>query len=257
LELGLHYFCEENIWTYDPETVENISKEKGLVCAPSCSFHFLPIVRKMKELIDDGVIGSLHSYQMTLSTYMPGWHPEEGSEFYARNRNTAAGREMVPFELVWLNYVFGIPKSVNGIVGRFGNLENPYEDTWSSQMLLAPSGVGVLTVLHGAYPVVRCGTCVGELGVMDFDLVSGKLLMSGVDSGEVKVIEYGSTSEVIEKTYFEEINRFVDVLNGVKEWPHSYRCSAVATATLGAMEKSASDRICVEIDPSAQPLSLN
>jgi hypothetical protein len=92
---------------------------------------------------------------------------------------------------------------------------------------------------------------------MDFDLVSGKLLMSGVDSGEVKVIEYGSTSEVIEKTYFEEINRFVDVLNGVKEWPHSYRCSAVATATLGAMEKSASDRICVEIDPSAQPLSLN
>lgn len=256
LDLGIHHFCEENIWTYDPDVIERASKEKGLVCAPSCSFHFLPIVRKMKALIDEGMIGSLHSYQMMLSTYMPGWHPEEGNEFYARNRNTAAGREMVPFELVWLNHVFGAPKFVNGMLGRFGNLDSVYEDSWSLQLSLDPSGIGALTVLQGAFPVVRRGMCVGESGAMDFDLVSGRLLINGRENEDAIVIECGSSSDVLENTYFEEINTFVDAVNGRRAWPHSYRHSAIATATLASAEASAATSAKIAVDPSVQPASL-
>ena len=255
LDRGLHHFCEENIWTYDYLKVANVSRAKGIVSAPSCSFHFLPMFKKMKELLDDGAIGALHSYQMLLSTYMPSWHPEEGNEFYARNRNTAAGREMVPFELVWLNNLFGTPKSVNGVVARCGNLKNDFEDSWSLQMSLNPSGLGTLTVLQGARPIVRRGLCVGENGTMDFDLVSGELRVLTAHPEHSETIDCGTQSEVIERTYFEEINTFIDTVKGEKEWPHTYRDSALATATLAAAETSAATSVLTVVDPERQPAS--
>ena len=253
LDSGLHHFCEENIWTYDHIEVERLSKEKSLVSAPSCSFHFLPIVKKLRKLLESGEMGSLHSYQMTLSTYMPDWHPKEGNDFYARKRSTAAGREMVPFELVWLNYVFGAPKRVNGMIDRFGNLDNAYEDSWSLQMVLEPSGVGALTVLHSAVPIVRRGTCVCENAVVDFDIVSGELRIVIGDSADVEKIECGAQSEVLERAYFDEINTFVDTVLGEAEWPHSYLHSAVATATLAAAEASSSDSASFAVDANVQP----
>ncbi|MCK5736452.1 MAG: Gfo/Idh/MocA family oxidoreductase, partial [Spirochaetaceae bacterium] len=209
LEKGLHHFCEENIWTYDYKHVERISIEKSLVSAPSCSFHFLPMIQKIREILNDGKIGNIHSYQMTLSTYMPSWHPEEGSEYYARNRNTAAGREMVPFELVWLNHTFGAAEFINGMIGRFGSLSDEFEDSWSLQMQLKSGGIGTLTVLHGAVPIVRQGLCICEHGTINFNLMSGELFVSIEGSKEQRIL-CGSSSEVLESLYYDEINTFID-----------------------------------------------
>ncbi len=253
LKKGLHHFCEENIWTYDFKEVERISREKSLVSAPSCSFHFLPIVQKIREILKEGIIGKLHSYQMTLSTYMPSWHPGEGSEYYARNPNTAAGREMVPFELIWLNHIFGSPQSICGITGRYGNLPGGSEDTWSAQIQLETGGNGNLTVHHGAVPIIRKGLCVCEYGTMDFNLISGEILVHIEGSGEQR-ISCGSSSEILESSYFKEINTFINTVKGLEIWPHSYFKSALATAALGALEESSKSGKREEIDARRQPV---
>jgi len=256
LEKGLHHFCEENIWTRDYREVERTSKEKTLISAPSCSFHFLPMVKKIKSILEDGEIGNLHSCQMTLSTYQPSWHPDEGNEYYARNRNTAAGREMVPFELVWMNHAFGLPESVNGITGRYGNLPGEFEDSWSAQIQLKSGGIETLTVLHGAHPIVRRGLCVCEYGTMDFNLMTGELILSSEKSG-VQRIQCGSSSEVLEASYYDEINSFIDTVNGKATWPHSYYHSAVATASLAALEASAESGDRRTVDVEIQPGTLS
>jgi len=256
LDKGLHHFCEENIRTFDYRKVETVSKEKSLVSAPSCSFHFLPMVQKIKEVLDSGEIGNLHACQITLSTYQPSWHPGEGKEYYARNRDTAAGREMVPFELVWMNHVFGTPVSVNGITGRSGKLPGGSEDSWSAQMRLKSGGIETLTVLHGAHPIIRRGLCICESGSLDFNLISGELILNSEGSEEQR-IPCGSSSEVLESTYFNEINTFIDTVRGAETWPHSYYHSALATAALAALEESAKSGICTEVEVERQPDKLN
>lgn len=255
LNKGIHHFCEENIWTFNYREVERISRNKSLISAVSCSFHFLPIVQKIKGILESGKIGNIHSCQMTLSTYMPSWHPDEGKEYYARNRNTAAGREMVPFELVWMNYTFGIPESINGIIGRNGNLPGNIEDTWSVQMQLKNGGMETLTVLQGAQPIVRRGLCVCENGTLDFNLVSGELILN-IEGSKEQIITCGSSEDVLESVYSEEINTFINTVNGRETWPHSYYCSAMATASLAAMEESAESGKRVEVKVEQQPEKL-
>lgn len=252
LELGLHHFSEANIWTTAPAEVEAISKQKRLVSAPSCSLHFLPIVKEIARVVRDE-LGSLHGYQMALNTYMPDWHPGEGAEYYARNRNTAAGREMVPFELLWLNEVFGPPASVCGSVTRGGVLPGVVEDTWSLQMELSQGGSGQLIVLMGCPGALRQGWCFGDSGQVFFDLFSGDVRRD-FRGKTTDTRNLGAMKDVLEATYRAEITAFVDAVQGKSPWPGSYQQSAWATATLAAAEASSASGVRQVVDLSIQPI---
>jgi len=251
LERGLHHFCEANIWTMDPDFVQKTSDVKNLVSAPSSSLYFLPAVRELSRIVQTE-LGGLHGYQMALNTYMPDWHPGEGSEYYARHRNTAAGREMVPFELLWLNHVFGLPIELTGLVTRGGSLPGVVEDTWSLQMVLEGGISGQLMVLMGSPGALRQGWCFGEAGQVFFDLFSGEIRRE-YRNAQPDVLNLGAMKDVLEASYFREINTFVDAIYRRARWPHSYQASAWATATLAAAESSASSGNRVRVDVAIQP----
>ncbi len=251
LELGLHSFCEEHIWTYNFEEIQEVSSRKKLVAASSCSAHFLPIVRKMREIVTSK-LGKLQAYQFMLSTWAPSWHPEEGPEFYARHRATAPAREMVPFELLYLNHVFGRAARVAGCVTRWGNLVMDSEDTWSLQMVLEQGACAQLTVLMASPSNLRKGVCVGTSGSASFDVFTGEIALSLQGCPEVR-IQCGPQTEVIEGAYAEEIATFVKAVRGQAEWPCSYYQSSVATATLAAAELSSRTGKWEDVDPRRQP----
>lgn len=252
IERGLHHFCEENIWTYDYRAVNRISREKRLHCLTSCSFHFLPAVREIKRVVGEE-LGELHGYQMALSTYMPNWHPGEGDDFYARKRHTAAAREMVPFELVWLNHVFGPPTHAAGSLSRNGRLETQSEDTWCVHMDLQPTGHGQLLVLQACPTDCRKGIAFGSNGWIEFDLFSGRLDRHLSAIGIEDSRETGGQVPCMEQAYREEIHTFIDVLHGEADWPHSYLESALATGALAAAELGAETGTKAEVHPDRQP----
>jgi predicted dehydrogenase len=251
LELGIHHFCEANIWTMPPEPIQQASDSKSLVSAPSSSLHFLPAVQELSRIVREE-LGGLHGYQMALNTYMPDWHPGEGPEYYARHRNTAAGREMVPFELLWLNHVFGLPREVSGLVSRSGTLPGIVEDTWSLQMRLEGGGTGQFMVLMGCPGALRQGWCFGEAGQVFFDLFSGEIRREYRDgSGDSRNL--GAMKDVLEATYRREINTFIDAVRRRGGWPQTYHASAWATATLAAAESSAESGHRVSVKIAVQP----
>lgn len=258
LEQGYHHFSEANLWTYDNREVEEVSAEKGLVSLPSCSLHFLPIVKELRRVVSED-LGDLHCYQFCLSTYLPSWHPGEGMEFYARHRSTAAGREMVPFELLYLNHVFGTPLDVGGTVSRRGRLEVDSEDTWCLQMRLESGGTGQLMVSMGCPQLLRRGWAAGANGIVHFDITTGEIRRELPGAGSAGICDVrclGALAQVLEDTYSQEINAFIDVIQGRREWPHSYYMSAVASGTLAAAEKSAVSGRVEKVDPGFQPARL-
>ncbi len=251
LRRGLHHFCEANIWTIDPELVQQQSEPKSLVSAPSSSLCFLPAVEELARLVREE-LGHLHGYQMALNTYMPEWHPGEGPEYYARHRNTAAGREMVPFELLWLNQVFGFPQEVTGLVTRGGRLPGLVEDTWSLEMRLESGVAGQLMVLMDCPGSLRQGWCFGDAGQIIFDLNSGEIRRE-FRKGARDSRNFGSISDVLEAMYRREINTFIEAIHHRISWPLSYHASAQATATLAAAESSSESGSRVRVDVAVQP----
>jgi predicted dehydrogenase len=252
LEWGLHHFCEANIWTMNPALVDEISQRKGLVSAPSCSLHFLPVVEELSRIVRHE-LGSLHGYQMALNTYMPDWHPGEGPEYYARNRNTAAGREMVPFELLWLNNTFGAPSAIAGSVTRGGTLEGVVEDTWSLQLQLSSGASGQLMVLMACPAALRQGWCFGQAGQVFFDLFSGEIRRD-YRNGICDSRNFGAMKDVLESTYQRETVAFIDAVQGKTKWPLGYHAAAVATAALAAAEASAAAGRTMPVDVLVQPV---
>jgi predicted dehydrogenase len=145
---------------------------------------------------------------------------------------------MVPFELLWLNQVFGRPTAAQGLLRGGSRLEGMKEDVWSLQMRLESGAVGQLTVLMGCPTVLRQGWCFGDAGQVHFDLFSGQILCE-YEGKNPQRHSHGTMSEVLEATYREEILTFVNAARGIGTWPYPYRSAAYATAALAAAERSA------------------
>ncbi len=254
LDRGLHHFCEANIWTDDWRLIAHKSEQHGLVCAPSCSFYFNPLVAELKHLVDSQ-LGTLHGFQFVLTTYMPDWHPTEGDEYYARQRNTTAGREMVPFELLWLNDVFGVPQSVRGAVRQRSQLASnneKLEDSWSLQIDLECGAVGQMAVFMGCPSVSRQGWCIGENGLIEFDVWRGIVKCRLRDQADTTQ-SFGGLTDSVETFYRDETYAFIDAVRGKGNWPMNYRAASIATATLAAAELSSLSASKERVDLQRQP----
>ena len=62
---------------------------------------------------------------------MPDWHPwEKIEDFYVSVRETGAGREIVPFELTWINDIFGEPKPLACVKAKLTDMNADIDDIY-------------------------------------------------------------------------------------------------------------------------------
>ncbi|MEQ8352755.1 MAG: Gfo/Idh/MocA family oxidoreductase [Leptospiraceae bacterium] len=109
LERKLHCFIEASV--VDADRILELGKSvegTGLVFAPSCTMRYFPGPAKAKELVQSGVLGRILTINYHVGQYLPDWHPwEDIQDYYVSKPETGGAREIVPFELTWLNDVFG------------------------------------------------------------------------------------------------------------------------------------------------------
>ncbi|MFI5335361.1 MAG: Gfo/Idh/MocA family protein [Opitutales bacterium] len=237
LERGLHHFIEADIWTYGAAEAESSSPSHKLVCAPSASLRFLPVVKALGDQVREH-LGRLLSYQFFMATYMPGWHAHEGNEYYARHRDTAPAREMIPFELSWLNPIFGPAVEVAGRYEKYGALPGDTEDTWSLAMRLQGAATGQLAITMACPVGYRRGCCFGTKGAISWDIYSGDLTVQTEADAAPRLLRFGKIESVLETMYREEIHAFVDAALGRRPWLQSYALTQQSCATLAAAERS-------------------
>lgn len=233
-----HHFTEADIWSYDSARILAESAAHGLVSAPSCSFAFLPLVQRLAPIVRDE-LGALLAYESFMATYMPAWHPGEGAEYYARHRATAPAREMICFELHWLQHLFGPAAAVAGDFARHGDLPGGSEDTWSVTQRLRDGGNGHLAVTMACPADYRHGTAYGTRGRIAWDIYRGDYSWQLAGRTGPQAGEAGAMADVLEGAYADEIGAFVAAVRGGPAWVHTYADSQQASATLAAAEASA------------------
>jgi predicted dehydrogenase len=141
-EMGLPCFIEASV--VDADRILELHQKvagTGLVMAPSCTMRYFGGPKKVKELIAQGVIGKPLNLNYQTGQYLPDWHPwEKIEDYYVSARDTGAGREIVPFELTWLNDIFGTPDALACVKAKLTDMNADIDDIYHC-LLRYPQGV--------------------------------------------------------------------------------------------------------------------
>jgi predicted dehydrogenase len=115
--------------------------EKGVLIAPSCTMRYSAGPKLVKELIHAGVIGRPLNLNYQIGQYLPDWHPwERIEEFYVSRRETGGCREIVPFELTWINEIFGKPVALSCVKTKLTDMSADVDDIYHC-LLRYPDGM--------------------------------------------------------------------------------------------------------------------
>lgn len=131
--LELEKRCDNNLWP--------------IVMAPSCTMRYFPGPKKIKDLISQKVIGRVLNINYQVGQYLPDWHPwEKIEEYYVSARETGGAREIVPFELTWLNDIFGTPTPLACVKTKLTEMNADIDDIYHCLLRYPNDVLASLTV---------------------------------------------------------------------------------------------------------------
>lgn len=183
LERGLSCFIEASV--VDSERIlELATRVEGtrVLMAPSCTMRHFPGPRKVREWLASGVIGAALTATYHVGQYLSDWHPwERIQDFYVSDRATGGAREIVPFELTWLNDTFGVPEALACVKAKLSDLDADIDDVYHA-ILRYPGGMLMNLVID----VIARPHATRELRILGS---TGEL----VYSGDEQCVRYAST----------------------------------------------------------------
>jgi len=224
------------------------SEASGVVMAPSCTMRYFPGPKLVKQLLSEGVIGTPLNVNYQTGQYLPDWHPwEEIGDFYVSRRETGGGREIVPFELTWLDDLFGVPTPVACIKSKLTDMSADIDDLYHCLMRYPGNVLANVTVEVVSRPVAT-----RELRILGTD---GQLVMSGdencvryttVKDPTWKRIDLGKGSVETgyinpEEPYIAELADFISAAKGGNQslFPNTLREDARILTSLSRLEELA------------------
>jgi predicted dehydrogenase len=244
-EHSVHFFTEASVVPEDTTELEELADEHAIVAAPSCTMRFHPAVQRLKELLEGGSVGKPLIVTHHMGQYLPDWHPwEDYRSFYVARRETGAAREMIPFELNWLTYLFGRVVDVCGVREKRSQLETDIDDIYSTILRFDTGVRGALTVEVLSRPGVRLARVVAERGTLIWDW-NRRCVKEWVTEEEgwkthpdPPPIQGPGGDWVSENMYISEMEAFVGAVAGSAPFPATLRDDRHLLTTLVAIEQS-------------------
>jgi spore coat polysaccharide biosynthesis protein SpsF (cytidylyltransferase family)/predicted dehydrogenase len=215
-EHGKHMFIEASVLAEGlPELADQVELKK-LVAFPSCTMRFFAGPKRISELLRDEVIGDVLAWQYQSGQYLPDWHPWEPiTEFYVSNPQTGGCREIVPFEMVWLEPLFGKVKDIDCRRAKLSAMPADIDDIYMLQMRHEGGVLGQLIVDVLGRTAIRHLRVTGSNGTLEWDDSTKRLRVFRVVTGQWQEETVGSgtvESRYInpEEPYIEEIRNFLE-----------------------------------------------
>jgi predicted dehydrogenase len=244
---GAHVFTEAGTSTDGLLDVAQLARSANVVAAASCTMRYQPSIKKMKQLVAEGRIGRVLSYTHHCGQWLPDWHPyEDYRTFYASRRETGACREIVPFELTWLNWLVECPATcVVAMKSKLSRLDCDIDDIYQLLIQYGTGTLGHLQVDVLARAPVRHTRLLGEEGTLEWSLTDKELRLYEIRSGkwsmlteEAPKIENGYSEMSNEFMYDEEIAAYVAAVRGERAWGNTFEDEHRTLSLLLAAEAS-------------------
>jgi len=245
---GKHFFSEAGTSADGMADVLRVARQKGVVAAPSCTMRYHPSVQKLKQIVAAGGIGTVRSYTHHCGQWLPDWHPDEDyRRFYVSRRETGACREIVPFELTWLNWVVGSPVgAVTAMKAKLSDLECDIDDVYQLLVRYENGALGHLQVDVLARAPVRHCRIVGSEGTLEWSVMERTVRHYRADTRQWIAhteppprVEQGYSEMSNEAMYDAEIAAYVAAIRKEADWSNPLEDDIATLEVLLAAERAA------------------
>lgn len=248
-EHGISCFIEASV--VDADKIKQLSEKvngTNIIMAPSCTMRYFSGPKKVKELIRSNAIGKVLNVNYQTGQYLPDWHPwEKIEEFYVSKRDTGAAREIVPFELAWLNDVFGESKALACVKAKLTDMNADIDDIYHCLLSYDNNVIANITVEVISRPkAVREMRVIGSEGEVAFSADSNSVRYINTSMEDWKEFKFdkGSVeSQYInpEEPYIAEMKDFVAAVVAKDQslFPNSLDDDYMILQTLYSLEKLA------------------
>ena len=243
---GLHFFTEASV--VPGETAELIAAvgDQPIVAAPTCTLRFHPGIQLIRRRIADGAIGAPLAVTHHVGQHLADWHPwEDYRSFYVGRRETGAAREIVPFELNWMSYLFGPVVAIEGTAGKLSSLEVDIDDLYAAVVQFASGVKATLVIEVISRPAIRSARIIGEGGTLIWDFGARHVreydgaARTWQEHPDPAPVQGPGGEWVSENMYIEEMRGFVTAIErGREHYPFSLAEDEHLLAALAGLEQA-------------------
>jgi predicted dehydrogenase len=250
---GLPFFTEANILTPRVEWFGEREHGTGVRGYPSATWRFYPLCKMLRQHLQKIGLDQVNSVHHHYGGYLPFWHPwERYEDFYGgRSRQTCAAREMVPFEMEWLCWIFGPVKAVCAARDRQADWTTDIDDAYLMILEFASGLRGTLHVeLHQVAPF-RVGRIACRRSSFILDMAAHELRHYDLETDTWDSMKAPSVRDQgpfdFEQVYLAEIKAFVDAIETESKYPKTWAEHRHLSNVLIAAEESWRRRTWVDV----------
>ncbi len=217
LELGMHCFIEKPL-SNSLEGIDDLinmadSKQKTVIIG--YNVRFSPLLKKIKKLIDNDVIGNILSLRASSGYYLPYWRPNEDyRKGYGSKEEEGGGIVFdASHEIDYVRYLLGEVDEVFAVCKKLSRLEIDTEDFAEITM---HHRNGAYSQIHLDYLQTnyrRSCEIIGEKGMLVWDINERVLKRYGMKDKEYHV-HYEGLNANVNDLYLEEVRHFFRCMNG-------------------------------------------
>ncbi len=244
---GISCFIEASV--VDAEKINQLAqkiKNTSIVMAPSCTMRYYPGPKKIKELLKSNAIGKVLNINYQTGQYLPDWHPWESIEdFYVSKKETGGAREIVPFELTWLNDIFGKPEALACVKAKLTDMSADIDDIYHCLLRYDNNVLANLTVEIVSRPkATREMRILGTEGELVFSADTSSVRYINASMQEWKEFKFDAgtvESQYInpEEPYIAEMHDFITAVKTQNQasYPNTLEDDYEILNTLYSLEK--------------------
>lgn len=202
----------------------------SFIAAPSCTFRYFYPIKKIKSLIDNDLLGKPLLFNYHMGQYLPNWHPwEDYRKVYFAQKETSAIKEMIPYELNWLQWIFD--SKVNQIIGvksKITNLEMKADDNAISIIRMKNGLIGTFIIEVISRIPIRRLLLIGDKGQVEWLWKENVIKYFNYKKQETEIIKLKAGKVlknyiITENMYNDEIKDFLNSIKKGVKFPYSFK----------------------------------
>lgn len=204
-------------------------KNSSIVMAPSCTFRYYTPIKIMRKILEEKKIGKILAFQYHMGQYLPDWHPwDDYRKVYFSKKETSACREILPFELIWINWLMNSEiAEISGSITKVSDLEMNADDIILANLKYKNGILGNIMIDVISRKPFRTLRVLGTDGVLEWEKFDSVIKLYDAESQKTEIIsvpkgssEKGYVNE--EEMYNDEIKAFLDAIYGKNPYPYSF-----------------------------------
>ena len=212
-----HFYIEKPLSSEIKDCLKTLKKIKKIKKKVGVGYMLVnhPVILKAQSLIKQKAIGKIIFARAECGFYLPNWHPwEDYRKFYMAHKKQGGGVLLdTSHEINYLQRLFGKVKSIQGIVGKFSNLEITSDDLALSILKFKNSIVGHVHLDLLQFEKSRSFKIIGTNGVIEGSIATNEIKI--FKNNKKKVIKIKLNYD-FNDIYFTQLRQFWSLIKNKK-----------------------------------------